>query len=302
MTSLQKLILAFGLLAFLASLACTCVRQLRPLPRLDLYLEDGKVMEFYQPNSETSGSKNPHHLGEAIGKSIEHYLKAVDQLNLNRYLVAVVGGLCILLVIKGKIKVPWVDAEVPRTVALRVLPLLCLFFWMDFGYDLNGCIDARLVSMKLINADLALSGYGPGTTDFQKAHYTLARSSELEDHGLLDSWFLMFNQSPQTFVLVKRDWYNWIIPVVGILWYSAVYGLVQAAALYFPTRDLIRHSDQPTAYAWVILCLSVVVISFTHLSFYYAGRHFNWFQAATLGCSLLIYILFCSLDPRAEKQ
>ena len=130
----------------------------------------------------------------------------------------------------------------------------------------------------------------------------MTRSAELEDHNLGDCWFFNFSQSPQTFVLARRDWYNWTIPVIGILWYAAVYGLLLAAALYLPTRDLIEQSNRPTAYAWGILCLSVVVVSFTYFSFYYAGMHWNWFQAATLGCSLLIYILFCWLPPRTESE
>ncbi len=299
MTSFQKLILAFGLLAFLGMLACTCVP---PKSRLKLYLGQDKIIQFYQPNRDALGPENAqHHLGEAIDKRIEYYHKLLAQLDVNRYLVAVVGGLSILLVITGKIKIPWVDAEVPRVVALRVLPLLCLFFWMDFGYNLNSCIDARLVSMQLINADLARSGYTEDRPDFQKAHYTVTRSAELEDHGLVDAWFLNFMESPQTFVVAKRDRYNWLIPIIGIVWYAAVYGLVHAAAFFLPTRDLIGHSDRPTAYAWVILCLSVVVISFTHLSFYCAGMHWNWFQAATLGFSLLIYILFCRRFPRTKS-
>jgi hypothetical protein len=180
-----------------------------------------------------------------------------------------------------------------------VLPLLCLFLWLDFGYNLSACLDSRIVAMRLINSSLAIEGFTQTDNDqFQKAHYTLTRSSELEDHGLIDSWFWNFLQSSDTFVLARRGWYNWVIPVLGILWYAAVYGILHAGAFYLPTRDLKQHSHHLSPYASIILFLSVVVIGFSHASFYYAGRHFNWFQCACLGFSVIIYFLLCQLDAK----
>ena len=119
MTSFQQLILAFGLLAFLGMLACTFVFKSWQKSRLDLYLEEDEIIQFYQPNSDALESENAqHHLGEAIDKRIAYYHKLLAQLDVNRYLVAVVGGLCILLVITGRIEVPWIKAEpwAPRLI------------------------------------------------------------------------------------------------------------------------------------------------------------------------------------------
>jgi hypothetical protein len=327
MANIQKFILGFGGIAFVIALVCTFYPGQNRAARLGFYLDQPETERFYGPsnaitnlasarksevahfkigsggtNYTASASKLESKLTDAIDNRLGFYHELVGQLNRNLYLVAVVGGLSVLLVIKGKIKIPWVDADVPRVVALRVLPLVCLFLWVDFGHTLNTCIDARIVSMRLINANLELAGFSydfrayPDNAKndlYRKAQYTLTRSSELEDHGLVDCWFWNFLHEPHIFPVAKKAWYNWVIPVVGIFWYAAIYGLLHAAAFYLPTLDLKNKTQRLTPYAWAILAFSAVVVSASHLGFYYAARHWNWFQVATLGFSFVICLLFC---------
>lgn len=243
-----------------------------------------RIQDFITASKPHPGSGDD--LTSAIDKRLAYYNRCRADLIFNRYLVAVTGGLAVFLIVSGKeaLKIPWMFEDVPRAILLRIFPLIALYLWLDFGFTLNACIDSRQVVMRLMNAQLKDRQFDAAVDPdrFIHAHYTISRCAEVEDRGLLDSWFWMNLNTSENFINIDRGTYNTIVPRLCLLFHAALYGLLHTTMLFLPCVDSRLRDRTRTTYAKVIAIICGGTVLASHISFFYAGYHNNWFQIATL--------------------
>src|SRR6266851_66679 len=95
----QKLVFGFIFLIVVGAIWCTFFR--KPETRLSFYLDQSRIATCYT---------NSVALNEVIDKRLAQYGRLRSDLNLNRYLTAIIGGLSLLLIASksASIMIPWI--------------------------------------------------------------------------------------------------------------------------------------------------------------------------------------------------
>lgn len=234
--------------------------------------------------AKVTDSVQRHSLAE---KKIELYNEVNSDLDSNRFVVAILccAGIALLVSRLESLDIPFAKITVTRDAACWLLPLVLLYAWFDFGYLLNRNIDSRLVAMRLIDAAYGLVAADP---NYIKNHYTTSRAGELEDNGLVDTWFWNFYNKPSEFPVERRGWYNSIVPACSMAWYGAMYGLLHALVFLLPFSIPLSvvSSKRMRILVWSLILLSAATLLASHITFFVAGRHWNWFQASVFGFML----------------
>ena len=250
-----------------------------------------------------------------IETSLEAKIKAYKDfraaLTKDIYLAGVVLVLSIILLYKNKatFRIPGIAEDVPIRLIYFVAPFIAFYAWFQFGYDLNSCLDLRISSYHLINAQLEteirpfrplLDGKplsDPITVmEYTKAYHSFTHAYELEDSGLLDDWLLIYGPTGKT-DYDQGGYHSYkFIPFTILLFYAALFGGLHACQIVFPY--LIWHDHRKDG-DWLLGCLLAIFMAIfllmSHWTFYFTGRNWNWWQPCALSFGLLFFILFS--DP-----
>jgi hypothetical protein len=143
------------------------------------------------------GGTSPFTPKEIIEIKLADYHQSVDLLHARIYWQAGLALMCLLLIgrYSRDVDLPILGVKFPSRLLLTLVPLLMFYLWLQFGYELNSCIEKRL-ALVLNFQDM---GDWPSKADVENvdnegyANLNFQKSSlvtSLSDSGFMDGWFV----------------------------------------------------------------------------------------------------------------
>ena len=217
---------------------------------------------------------------------LSRYYADVISLNLNINLQALTFLLCIVLLTSRATEttLPVININIQNRWLHIILPLVLLYFWLNFGYLLDQLIEGRLTLFKIMKQLGSTDG-----TDLWRLDPLLF------DSGWIDAWFSVVYHSesgiktPESFT--EKTF-------TGIL-FGLFIGFNHALALCLP---MIGYARYGVTVGWkssylVVVAMSGFVLVASHLQFAYDGRNPNWIQFSVAGFLVFLSFLIHAIAP-----
>ena len=223
---------------------------------------------------------------------LQRYERDLESLRTNIEIQALLIVICIaLLASKSKdFKIPGMDVSVSRPWVHVIAPLALLYFWLGFGYLLDGLIENRLrlfVMMSAIDGQLVDRTSAPNAT---LAQYSDPKQLLL-DYGWIDAWFSNFfpNYSAINLKEITNTNKVFAAALFGIF-FGTSHACIVATVLAGAYRNRSGAAARRTC--MVVLFVSYLVLVGSHLQFRFNGKNPNWIQLwVSVGFVLVLFIL-----------
>ena len=236
------------------------------------------VQAVQVPNSQQSGPD----LTALLDYQLKEYKANLAKLESNISLQALLIAVTVLLIIRRSDELHLFDNSVPLSWLHFFVPVLLIYFWLNFGFILNELITGRIRGIELINAL-----YGQ-TAQYQKAIF--------HDAGFIDGWFLTFVDTPAKQYTAHRPAFSetaavFLVFVVGTFISAAHASILSTVSFGF--RRYLRSGSQRWLYWYYLLPLiPLFFLLSSHLMFAYGGENRNWLQlyVAVITIPLLMFL------------
>jgi hypothetical protein len=197
---------------------------------------------------------------------------------------------------KEKLTIPFLNIPIKVIYMRIIVPLVLLYYWLRFGFLLDGVLDTRFSLMKIIILDELIN-------NLDINHY-YSNLNTLRDRGMIDGWFELFPYSckayqvADTFVPMTNfdigtegDIISYIPIYLIMFLYGVFYGIAHAYALFVPSYGP-RKGPWGLGLLRTILPYGIlVIILMSHGLFYFYGVHPNWLQVV-IGIVAILFTFF----------
>jgi hypothetical protein len=214
-------------------------------------------------------SESKQELEALLDSHIRDYKANLTRFNSDCALQALLLILAILLICRRSDSLKAFDYSIRLSWLYLCIPVLMVYFWLDFGFVLDGLIWGRLRGVELIKA------LNYPNMEYQRTVFL--------DWRFVDGWFLTFidGHRGETYSGISRG-FSASTAALFALVLGTLISAAHASVLAIPPialrRYLQKKSDRWLIWYYLSPILPLMILLSSHVQFAYGGENRNWLQ------------------------